>query len=368
MMCVLESNQGNLNGAQRRQLELINCISQNYRINILGEKRDEFCGKANISLIEADMKKGDKKTYKAAWFFSGWNNRRRIRVHKKDIAIAWGSMESAIFLWLYGLRNIVCCNRDNPLDYQNLNGAIRTKYLKKIYLLIMEIIEIIICKKIIVQCEYDKKRMINRHKFLFAITKRKVYVQINNINVSWTNYKIENRSRSDVFTIAFISSFVDSKINHKDRKGNFLLFPVVKKMLDEGKKIRLLVAGDGEGLEEYRLYYKGFDDIVFMGFCNSYEVFAKADISVTPSLIDSCPNSLLESLAYGIPSYGANNSGIKDILMDEEYMFETTEEGLYIFLSEIYKSQRWKRDCMRQDSIRERLSFDWGREMIKKIL
>ena len=93
------------------------------------------------------------------------------------------------------------------------------------------------------------------------------------------------------------------------------------------------------------------------------DMYAQTDFAVVPSLQDSCPNTVLEALAYGVPVYGANAGGIPDLLVNREYLFEPNTDDLYEFLKKNIMMQKFTHDRIQQHDLRQQLQFDWCYEI-----
>ncbi len=377
MMCNLPEGCRELNGAARRQIELIVALSKFHKVVLLGDKREQFLNNHNIMLIKADVGKRGNHSYTYSWFLCGVENKEKIKRQKPDLAVAWGA-EQALLFRLMGQKNIVTCNREDSVEYFKIYKNGIRHFPRWLWICMLDYLTVFFSKKIIVQCDYDCERILSRHKALFYLTDHKVEKQINNINPSWMSGIRRNENRKNKMAhfdlarpklrIAFLTAFDKGDINTVHRKGNHILFPAVCRLIDEGYDLRLIVAGKGESLNKFKDYYKKYEQIEFVGFADNKEVYAKADISVTPSLIDSCPNALLEAISAGIPAYGSDVSGIRDILRCKEYLFDPTQDGVYTFLKEVLDSKRYLQDREKQKEIYDRLSFDWGYEMSKKII
>jgi glycosyltransferase involved in cell wall biosynthesis len=86
--------------------------------------------------------------------------------------------------------------------------------------------------------------------------------------------------------------------------------------------VRFLIAGDGahKGELEQQADRMGLRDrTVFTGFrCDVPALLAEASLSVLPSLSEGLSNSLLESMAAGVPAIAARVGGNPEVIADEE--------------------------------------------------
>lgn len=377
MHCNLPGEKKVYTGADRRNVELILALSRYHKIILLADNRPEFLSERNLIHITERMDKLPGHTYNYSWFLAGWKNRKKIKKNKPDFAVAWGPLQ-AVFFRIYGIKNIVSCNREDLMGYSKIGKKGFSWIVSVIRAYVTEFLEVLCSRRIIVQCRSDREALIKRHRFIFKLTGHEVKIQINNVNPSWAASdrmsptsgeaeKLEIQKKSGCVTIGFVTAFDCGGTEKVHRKGNHLLLPVIRRLVCEGYKIELLVAGSGAGLDEFIKAYKDCPAIKFAGYCNSTEIYRLSDLSVTPSLMDSCPNSLLEAIACGVPAYASRVGGMKDILRKRQYMFEPTQEGIYMFLKDLIKSKRYLGDQKEQDQIRDRLSFDWGEAMMRKI-
>ena len=190
--------------------------------------------------------------------------------------------------------------------------------------------------------------------------KDKVFVQINNINTSWMKVTTKDNTADDgIVRIMFIGDFSNS------RKGHSILLPAMKKLIDNGIKLELLIAGDGLEKNSYEKEYSEYSTIKFLGRINNVnDYLVKCDINIVPSLMDSCPNTILEGLRVGVATYGAKTGGIPDLLNNNDsYMFEPNEDGIYYFMFNKIKNKKYILDEEEQKALVKKLTFDWGKNI-----
>lgn len=344
----------NYTGAHRRFLELIKNISARRKTivivrNFPGELLNE-----NITLynITSPRRKGLPQHVdgiRAAVV--------ELIKHKRDIqydyAISFGPTTTIAYK-LAGYRNVTSLFREDLIGYEEVLGASKWR---KLYFSVQEKIAVKASTKIIVQCKNDKENLIKRNERFDRTLKDKVYIQINNVNASWMYAKgLELKEKKDeIIRILFIGDF-SSK-----RKGHGILLPAIVKLLEAEVNIELYIAGSGLELEKYKEEYKRYQQIHFLGRVNNMEHYlAECDFEVVPSLIDSCPNTVLEGLNAGIAVYGANTGGIPDLLVENKYLFEPNVEDVYSFLHRVITEKSYVEDAINQKENRERLTFDWS--------
>ena len=357
----VDFNNGNLTGGHKRFLELVKSISEKNDVVLVSRKKSGLEG-PNIKNIEvcANLKTWIPSHWMKIIIFSKILRREKSNI-KYDYAISFGPADTVCYK-LSGYDNIITLFREDFVGYRKALGV---PALKMLYYRWLEGYAVKNSEKIIVQCEDDKRALIQRHRTKVKGLESKIYVQINNVNASWMNKKyIRGDEKNDNVTkIAFIGNFSDN------RKGHQLLLPAVCKLIQDGYKINLRIAGDGRELEKYKDRYKNCKSIVFMGrVSNVGEILMSSDFEVVPSLIDSCPNTVLEGIALGVTVYGTNVGGIKDILEKKDYMFEPTVDSIYEFIKKAIDEKRYVKDAIDQKVIKERLTFDWGDEILKIII
>lgn len=344
----------NLTGAHKRFLELLNSLQKNNSIILLsGEIPQIEMGEnvTHISIATNDI--GKLPSHISSMFHILRGIMKIPGQRKKDWVISFSPYVTICF-WLMGFSNIVSLFRENLIDYLE---AIHTSAKKIKYFRIQERLAVKGSKKIIVQCEFDKRRLLERMQPYYGDLSEKVFVQVNNVNTSWMEMVHHTGSESEIVQIVFVGQFSDC------RKGHHILLPAVKRLIDNGYPISLWVAGGGKKLNEYQEQYQS-EKIVFLGHVSNIQhLFEKSDLLIVPSLIDSCPNVILEGLNAGIAVYGTNSSGIAALLENPRYMFEPTEDSIYAFLSDITDSKRYLEDAKHQRKIIDRLTFDWSKRI-----
>lgn len=116
--------------------------------------------------------------------------------------------------------------------------------------------------------------------------------------------------------------FVASLNQAEHYKGLEYLLRAIKQLIPSIPDIHLTVVGDGDN----RMYYEdmshrlGLDThITFRGKLftqDLVEAYRSSTVLVHPSLMESCPNVLLEAMACQLPVIGTNSTGTKDLIID----------------------------------------------------
>jgi glycosyltransferase involved in cell wall biosynthesis len=167
---------------------------------------------------------------------------------------------------------------------------------------------------------------------------------------------------------------------HPGKNYEFLLkvFEKLKASL-KGDDIFLFIAGDdpltGEK-ERARLRslieLRGLDHVFLTGWRDDlYFFYSAADVFITSSKYEGAPNSLLEALGYGLPCFGSDVGGIRDILNNDLLVFSLDEAGAEKAADLIDKMHhdimfvsRVKSICL---EVRRRFTFDWKRELVTRV-
>lgn len=296
------------------------------------------------------------------------SNRKIIKAIKKekyDYVISF-DVPPTVAICLMGVKNIVLMIRKDLIGYYDATHprlGISNKIYKKL-LLLSEGFCISKSKAIITQCKYDSSCMIERHPHLGKHNAIKYRDQINNVNPSWVvNTKKIEPLNFDGINICFIGNFND------ERKGHDLLLKSAIEVIAKRNNVKFHIIGGGKDLEKYKKRYSN-DRIVFYGFCSSpVSILARCDLNIVPSKADSCPNTIMESLYVGTPVIGSREGGIPEILLDEDALFDLSENSLVErILMYIDNSILLEELATKQQIRKEELSFDWGERISQLIL
>ncbi|OCH10631.1 glycosyltransferase [Aliivibrio fischeri] len=89
------------------------------------------------------------------------------------------------------------------------------------------------------------------------------------------------------------------------QKGQWHIFPILKKLLDLGMDVELLILGDGELKENLIIDIEKYDlvnRVHFLGNVdNPHKYVVKCDLFIFPSIWESFGNTLVEAMALSIP-------------------------------------------------------------------
>lgn len=272
---------------------------------------------------------------------------------------------SAITPCIYRVPNVYLYFRQDMIEYRRL--AYRDsgmKPLKRSVLMFLGKVAERICisraKLMVSQCKCDVENLKKRHPLMSRMIDKKMVIQINNINPSWVQkFDMSIDKGEKKYDIIFIGNFKDS------RKGHALLLEALDDLAKEGYCYKTIIIGDGKQLEVYKDKYAHLKNVYFLGRISApSDLIRASQLMIVPSYADSCPNTVLEALYYGVPVLGANAGGVPEILNNPAWCFELTVEDLSMHIKNIFRQDGLEQLLYEQQRRREELTFDWGRCVI----
>lgn len=313
-----------------------------------------------------------KITYDSELKYAIHNYRVLQSVKKMNYdAIVAFDVPPAIWLALFRVPNLCLMVRKELISYErilleNSKCSWMKSKIKLILLYIAEEVTMLYADKIIVQCEFDKNKILERHIFTRKILSSKIIVQINNVNPSWmlqmNSFDTKVVTKKE-FKIVSINDFSST------RKGCDIFLSAIKQLTDKGVYCKAYIAGDGILLEKYKEEYRDYQNINFIGrISNPVEFIADKDIVVVPSRADSCPNTVLEALYNNIPVIASNVGGIPEILKLNEFLFEPNKDSLEEKLIYYLDKEKLKQLSKKQKLITQDLKFDWVKNIYNIII
>lgn len=352
-------------GGVRRFIELLNGLSQYCELTFMSGDISYPIpdGVRHISMnqIETFNKEGKYAVHNLQYL-------RKLKKEKYDTIVVF-DVPPAIWLSIFRIPYMTLMVRKDFIGYEKIRFSENNvnKLKKNIILRLFktaEAITMIHAKKIIVQCEYDKKELMKRHRILSKCIEKKTAVQINNVNPSWAK-EVTQLNKTDIvdeFNVASVNDFTST------RKGCDIFLQAIAELIEEGIPIKGCIAGDGKLLEGYKETYKQYKQIRFVGRVkNPSEFIKKMDLAVVPSRADSCPNTIMEALYNEVPVIGAKAGGIPEILEDEMALFLPNPQALKDKILFFYNYRNREKLLKRQQKRKEELSFDWVKEIEQKL-
>ena len=145
--------------------------------------------------------------------------------------------------------------------------------------------------------------------FKTIVDENKIAVLYNSVNVP---DKIDRNELNKVPTGLFLGRI-------GERKGAYDLIEAVKNIKNEGIKIKILMAGDGEIQKAKDIIKKENieDSIEILGWINNKqkeEYLKSSDFYILPSYDEGMPMSVLEAMSYSLPVITTDVGGIPEIV------------------------------------------------------
>lgn len=360
-------------GGEKRFLEFLNyLLERKDEIILLAPGDINILGLEKIRLIPV-------KTYRSKYVPSGLLNYlfnlqafRKAKRSKPDVTILF-SFPYGIQGVLAKLPNIALLIRENFFEWRNFQkqGHSFFERIVRKALLGIEGYTFKRVKKIIVQTNYEKNSILQRHKKIAESIESKISILPNNVNPSWIKRKepfIKNESLVQPAIKNGFHFIYLGNIN-TEGKGLHILLRAFSKLLEEKSNVRLSILGEGKLKKFYQELYGEAEKIEFCGYQkNPEEYLSTSDLLIVPSLADSFPNTLLEGLYLQIPSIGANRGGIPEILQYSDLLFEPDVESLYEKMKEIIDNNLFESYRKKAIERKEALTFDWAKELRAKLL
>lgn len=277
---------------------------------------------------------------------------------------------SAIVLSIYNVKKMYLFLRDDLIGYRKISMGYPGRKLSiknRIYLWSLKLIEGVSIKKsdkIVVQCHHDLEELKKRHRLYSHTLEKKTIIQINNVNPTWI---VNNSGASSMdlgnegkIKIGFLGNF------NNEQKGNRIFLEAISCI--DNQDVVFFVGGTGTSEEELRIKYADMNNIHFSGWISNPCAFIKAcDLIIVPSLADSCPNTVMESLYCGIPVIGSNRGGIPEILNKKDWTFNPDVQSIRDAIVFVLQSDHLSVLKQEQKLRKEELMFDWAKKIVEII-
>ena len=158
----------------------------------------------------------------------------------------------------------------------------------------------------------------SQSSFISRFSKRKIHIIPNGIDLEEiAEITPSKSSRTDDFFQLFFMGRLEP------RKGVMHALKAFHQLKKRYPKMRLIVAGDGDGRTEVESYISenNLRDVELLGFVDEktkYKLLKESEIYLAPALYgESFGIVLLESMAVGTPIAGYANIGYKNVITDE---------------------------------------------------
>jgi glycosyltransferase involved in cell wall biosynthesis len=143
------------------------------------------------------------------------------------------------------------------------------------------------------------------------------------------NDTITERLKSEKWRILFLSRIIKTK-------GIYETIEAFTLLQTKYPKLELIIAGDGDELESVKSFVRNLSisNILFTGYVNGEEknkILKSAHILCFPSYSEGLPNTIIESMAFGLPIVTRLVGGITDFFKNGEHGFATTSKKPEVF-------------------------------------
>lgn len=196
------------------------------------------------------------------------------------------------------------------------------------------------CDNIIVLSDIWKKKV-------KKMTNSDITVINNSVEEHSVNVKIETSNR-----IVFIGRL-------EKEKGIYDLIEVSKKIIQNNKKIKFIICGDGEInlVKEIVNKYRIDKNFELLGWVNEETIgneLNKAKIFVLPSHKEAMPMSILEAMSYGVPIVSTNVGSIPEFVINKRngFLFEAKNlEQLEKCINELLDNNKLRSNIIKNNII-----------------
>ncbi len=159
-----------------------------------------------------------------------------------------------------------------------------------------------------------------------------------------------------------------------ERKGILEMIGAVKKMAEKMPEIKLVIAGDGELMEQVK--EQADENVVLLGMVKhdvALSLISKADVFVLASETEGFPTSVLESMAcktFVITTYAG---GSKEIIQDESYgllIKDNSTSSIYAALEKALSSEEYRKAAAEKsyECVRDNYSWKNSADVLESIM
>lgn len=121
----------------------------------------------------------------------------------------------------------------------------------------------------------------------------------------------------------YVNCCIVAAFYSRDIKGYQYLIPAIKKLVDEGMKIKLHICGGGTYFDEYVELAKKLgieDNCIFYNQCNRqkvYSIMSQMDFSISASIFECSGVSVQEAMLLGKPLVVTKSGGANSLVTEE---------------------------------------------------
>ncbi|WP_462247418.1 glycosyltransferase family 4 protein [Ekhidna sp.] len=208
----------------------------------------------------------------------------------------------------------------------------------------------------------------SQSSFISRFSKRHIHIIPNGIDLDEIKELApkKNSRDDDYFQMFFMGRL-------EPRKGVMHALMAFHKLKKRFPKMKLLIAGDGDGRGEVEKYISDFSltDVELLGFVDEktkYKLLKESEIYLAPALYgESFGIVLLEAMAVGTPIAGYANAGYKNVITDVMNVGFAEPGNLDQFISSIENLiPSEKREVLAKHGLEEVKKYDWA-EVSKEV-
>lgn len=295
---------------------------QEYVVHVMGKPND----KAEILYADKIIPIAfEKNMFSVKNFAIAFKIAKTIKAENYDIISIHTSL-AAFFTRL----GIMLCLKKPKLVVNTVHGYLfddKTSFLKRSIMLLAEKFTKCVTDVIIVMNSIDYD-IAKKHK----LYKDNLYL-INGMGIDtslFTPISYENKIllrkkfnfSEDDFILVYVAEF------SKRKNQKFLLDSINKLVNDDLKNIKLLLLGDGQFLNELKIYSDNLDiseNVIFTGYTrNTKDYYHIADVCVSSSRSEGLPFNIMEAMSIGLPIVASKVKGHTDLIVPKEngFLFE----------------------------------------------
>jgi glycosyltransferase involved in cell wall biosynthesis len=371
---------GTLTGGHRRYGELVRClVNQDNQVYLIGPSLTPGISSDDVTLFRISESKFESSLLPNTLIHSFkaiWSALRHLRGKQIDALVVLSLTNGlpAIFIKLFLHCRLVTFLLQDPRDYRAIsvrkdgikiakNLRVRSKFLQRMYLGVFHFYEKLVLGQsnvIVVESEHYREILLHR----YPEKRANLEILPANINTSWIDKIWELANSSDRARCLCFAGWIHQ------RKGLQYLLEAFQTLANQNDEIFLEVLGVGPLLEEMTQSVSRNpsiqDRVTFHGWVSDpLRIIAQCDLLIVPSLSDSFPEVIGESLYVGTPVLGSRVGGIPEQLEYDVLLFEPgSTKAIVEKLQPIIQSDATyleiKRLCMQR---RRALTFDWGGEL-----
>lgn len=220
--------------------------------------------------------------------------------------------------------------------------------------------------RIVVQAPFLRNIVVANHPAVSG----KVEVLCNAINASWVGEQSKDIRRIIKISEGPIIAYVGNL--YYDFKGLGILLDSIRHLKNDGH-LQFLIIGDGPDREKLEIEIKQLglvEKVMVTGAIqNAGDYMESLEVLVASSLLDSCPNVVVEAI-QAKTLVCATNINAHRFLLGEEYigLCEPNGEDMAVAIQKMIYDRDVRKKALEQIiEARERLDFDWGRSVDRLI-